>query len=340
MVFAGVVAGSGAAAYAGLPPLRPGEFFYQFHGDVVLWGSAATSWGSGAFQLEAVPDDRHDDVLVTRAVDARRLPPALSRWLGRELRLYARDGSSCTAKIAGFRLVGVAPLVPPLTTIWNGLRDRNSDPAPSADDSQEQAAMAEAAWNHGARLLVAEVARPKECAAPAWARGAELTAPVLAADEPVAASLDQLAIDAFRALPAWQHLQQGYATAPDRRGQPEPFWDCKNHAQPRVQRFRLSSHGGDHHLVSVYAVLDDADAARDRRLWAIFELDGPPDHPSLWLRNLTSGRSVPAGLDLQSMVDLHGDGRLGLLYGANAGNGLMLEAGRALVDQPGKRAPR
>lgn len=342
MVVAGVVAGSCAATvYAGAPPLRPGEFFYQFHEGVVLSGSAATSWGRGSFRLESVPDDRHDDVVVSRAVDARRLPPALSRWLGRELRLYGWDGSSCTARIARFRLVGVAALVRPLATIWNDLRDpAKGDPATGDDGWQEQSAMAEAAWHHGARLLVAEVDRPEACVATAWARDAELPAPVLAAGASVSAPLDQLAVETFRALPAWQHLQQRYATAPDRRGQPEPLWDRKDHARPRVQRFHLTSHGGERRLVSISAVLDDADPAHDRRLWAVFELEGPRDHPTLWLRNLTSGRLVAAGLDLQTVIDLHDDGRLGFLYGSKAGNGVMLEAGRTLVDQPGKRTPR
>lgn len=335
-----VVASSLTTAQAD-EPLRPGEFFYQFRDEVVLWSTAATQWGRGAYRLEAVPDDRSDQVIVTRAVDTRRLPPVLSQRRGRVLRLYAWDGSSCTAKITGLRLVGVARLVPPLVTKWNALRDpKKGDPATGGDGWQEQSAMAEAAWNHGAHLLVAAVDRQGTCAAEAWARAAELTEPVRAADEPVSASLNQLAVDAFHALPAWQRLQQLYAQAPDRRGQPDPSWDRKDHAQLHVQGFRLSANGAERRFVSVHAVHGTPDAASDRRLWAIFELGGPADRPTLLPRDVVTGLVVPAGLELHGMVDLHGDGRLGFLYGSEVGNGLMLEVANALVDQSIKRAPR
>jgi len=152
--------------------------------------------------------------------------------------------------------------------------------------------------------------------------------------------LRALAIEAFRALPAWQRLQRAYAQAADRRGEPDPSWDRRDHAQPHVQSFRLSSNGAERHFVSVYAVHDNPVAARDRRLWAIFEFEGPADHPTLLLSDVANGRAVPAGLELQALIDLHDDGRAALLYGAEAGNGLMLEVGGALVDQPIKRAPR
>jgi hypothetical protein len=332
-----------AAAPADPSPLRPGEFFYQFNDEVVLWNAASTSWGRGAFQLEAVPDDRNEYVVVSRAVDVRRLPRALSRWRGRVLRLYNFDGSSCTAKVTGFRLVGVALLVPPLATKWYALLDpRKGDPATGGEGWQQQSAMAEAAWNHGARLLIATLDRPEDCAARAWARAAELPAPALAIEEPVDESLRQLAVEAFRALPAWQHLQQLYAQSPDQRGQPDPSWDRRNYTRPGVQLFRVhpSPGGVERRFVSVHAVHDDPDAARDRRLWAIFELESITDDPRLLLRDLASGPPVPAGLDPYLIVDFHGNGRLAFLHGSEAGNGLMLEAGGALVDQPAERVPR
>jgi hypothetical protein len=333
--------GSFVEAHADNPLLRPGEIFYQFRDEVVLWSTASTRWGRGAYRLEAVPTDRSDQVIVTRAVDARQLPPVLSAWQGRALRLYAWNGSSCTAKITSLRLVGVARLVPPLTTQWSALRDpAKGDPARGDPGWQEQSAMAEAAWNHGDHLLVAEVDRRGTCAGDAWARGTDLPEPALAAGEPVSEALDKLATDAFRALPEWQHLQQHYAQAPDRRGQSDPLWDCKDHAQPRVQLFRSSSSSAQRRYVSIHAVQDHPDAAVDRRLWAIFELAGPVDRPTLSLRDVASGRDVPVGLELNAVVDLHSDGHLAFLYGAEAGNGLMTEAAGRLVDQPIKRAPR
>lgn len=332
-----------AAASVDTSPLRPGEFFYQFRDEVVLWNDASTRWGRGAFQLEAVPDDRFEYVVVSRAVNVRRLPRALSRWRGRALRLYNFDGSSCTAKVTGFRLVGVALLVPPLATKWYALLDpRKGDPATGGEGWQQQSAMAEAAWSHGARLLVATLDRQGGCAAQAWARAAELPAPALAIDEPVDESLRQLAVEAFRALPAWQRLQELYAQTPDQRGQPDPSWDRRDYAQPHVQLFRQrpSPGGVERRFVSVHAVHDDPDAARDRRLWALFELESLADRPTLLLRDLASGPVVLADLDLYLIVDFHGDGRLAFLHGAEAGNGLMFEAGGAFVDQPAKRVPR
>lgn len=336
-----LVVGSFGQARADNPPLRPGELFYQFRDEVVLWSTASAQWGRGPYRLEAVPTDHSDYVIVARAVDARRLPPVLSAWQGRTLRLYAWDGSLCTAKITGLRLVGVARLVPPLAMQWDSLRDpAKGDPVTSEPGWQEQSAMAEAAWNQGARLLVAEVDRRGSCTGDAWARGADLPAPALAADEPVSAALYKLAVDAFRALPEWQRLQQRYAQAPDRRGQPDPLWDRKDHAQPRVQLFHLGSGGAERRYVSIYAVLHDPDAAADRRLWAIFELAGPAARPTLSLRDVASGRDVPVGLDLNAMVDLHSNGGLAFLYGSEVGNGLMTEAAGALVEHPIKRAPR
>ncbi len=344
LVLAFVAAGPlAAAAPADAPALRPGEFFYQFRDQVVLWNDASTRWGRGAFRLEAVPDDRHEYVIASRAVEVRRLPRVLSRWRGRVLRLYNFDGSSCTAKVTGFRLVGVALLVPPLATKWHSLLDpRKGDPATGGEGWQQQSAMAEAAWNHGARLLVATLDRQDGCAAQAWARAAELPAPALALHEPVDASLRQLAVEAFHALPAWQRLQELFARAPDRRGQPDPAWDRKDHAQPHVQLFRLrpSSGGVERRFVSVLAVHDHPDAALDRRLWAIFELDSLADRPTLLLRVLASGPVVPAGLEPYLIVDFHDDGRLAFLHGSEAGNGLMLEADGAFVDRPAARAPR
>lgn len=332
-----------AAAPADTSPLRPGEFFYQFRDDVVLWNAASTRWGRGAFRLEAVPDDRNEQVVVSRAVDVRRLPRVLARWRGRALRLYNFDGSSCTAKVTGFRLVGVALLVPPLVTKWHGLLDpRKGDPATGGEGWQQQSAMAEAAWNHGTRLLVATLDRHGDCAAQAWARAEALAAPALAVDASVDESLYQRTVEAFRALPAWQRLQELYAQAPDRRGQPDPSWDRRDHAQPHVQLFRLrpSSGGVERRFVSVLAVHANPDAACDRRLWAIFELEDLAGGPTLLLRALASGPVVPAGLGLHLIVDFHGDGRLAFLYGSEAGNGLMREAGGAFVDQPAHRVPR
>jgi hypothetical protein len=341
LIVASVGAGSFVAAADAGEPLRPGEFFYQFRDDVVLWSTASTRWGRGAYRLEAVPDDRNDQIIVSRAVDARQLPPVLSQWRDRVLRLYAWDGSSCTATITGFRLVGVARLVPPLAAQWNALRDlAKGDPAIGNDDWQDQTAMAEAAWNQGAHFLVATVDRPESCTAQAWARDAELPTPARAAEEPISEWLRALAIETFRALPAWQRLQRAYAQATDRRGEPDPSWDRRDHAQPHVQSFRLSSKGAERHVVSVYAVHDNPDVTRARRLWAIFELEGPADHPILLLRDVASGRAVPAGLELQAVIDLHDDGRAALMYSADASNGLMLEVGGSLVDQPLKRAPR
>jgi hypothetical protein len=65
------------------------------------------------------------------------------------------------------------------------LDPRKGDPATGGEGWQQQSTMAEAAWNHGARLLVATLDRQGDCAAQAWARAAELPAPALALDEPV-----------------------------------------------------------------------------------------------------------------------------------------------------------
>jgi hypothetical protein len=156
-----------------------------------------------------------------------------------------------------------------------------------------------------------------------------------------------LAVEAFRALPEWQRLQQAYARSPEYRrdqfSQPHggPSWDDRGDAQPHVQRFHLATGGAiEHELISVIAVHDDPDPARDRRLWAVFEYAGPSAQPSMRLRALATGRAVPAGLELQAIVDLRRNGHPALLYGARAGLGVALEAGAALVDQPAARAPR
>jgi len=334
------VAGLTAVATAG-EALGPGEFFYQFRDDVVLWNAAPGRWGSGPYRLEAVPDDRGDQIVVSRGVEFGRLPPVLAQWRGRALRLHAWDGSSCTATITGFRLVGVARFAPAQSVAWNALRDpTRGDPAIGDDGWQEQPAMAEAAWNQGAHFLVATVDRQDSCAAEAWARDGELPAPAHATAEPVPDALRALAIETFRALPAWQRAQRAFAHARDRRGEPDPAWDREDQAQPRVQQFRLPAGHAEHRLISVLAVHDSDDAARDRRLWVVFELDGPADRPTLLLRAVASGRAVPAGVELQAVTDLHGNGRAALLYSARSARGLMLEAGGALVDQTIKRAPR
>jgi hypothetical protein len=90
-------------------------------------------------------------------------------------------------------------------------------------------------------------------------------------------------------------------------------------AAPYVQSFRLSSGGIERRIVSVYAVQNHPEAALDRRLWVIFELEGSADGPVLALRDVASDRSVPTGLELYAVVDLHNDGGLALLYTSDEG---------------------
>ncbi|HET7500439.1 MAG TPA: hypothetical protein VFK02_05530 [Kofleriaceae bacterium] len=337
----GAVVGFGAAAAHAGDALRPGEFSYQYRDDVVLSAAASAQWGSGPYRLEAVPDDRSDQIVVSRGVDPRRLPTGLARWRGRTLQLHAWDGSACTAAVIGFQLVGVARLSPAQAVAWNALRDpAKGDPVIGDSGWQDQPAMAEAAWNQGEHFLVAMVDRKGRCAAQAWARDAELPDVALAVDEPLSEPLRALAIERFRALPAWQRLQQAYTRAPDHRGEPEPSWDRQADAQPHVQIVQLASDHAERRLVSVYAVHDDPAAARDRRLWAIFDLDGPPAQPTLLLRSVATGRGVPAEIELQAVVELRRDGHVALLYSARTGNGLMLEQRGTLMEQPAQRAPR
>ena len=51
------------------------------------------------------PENTHVEFSVDQEVDEKRLPEELRKWRGRALTLYRADGTSCTDKVVGFRIV-------------------------------------------------------------------------------------------------------------------------------------------------------------------------------------------------------------------------------------------
>jgi hypothetical protein len=128
------------------------------------------------------------------------------------------------------------------------------------------------------------------------------------------------ALAAFRALPESQAIQRRFAawhaspqgnddSKHDRK--PAPAWFAHGDTRPTVRLITVTPTGPL--LVSVSAAVNEGGCADGvfGSLWALWQVEGPPEKPRLTLRNQPDESMT---LQPTAAVDLDGDGRVELLF--------------------------
>src|SRR4051812_38699521 len=180
-----------AVAHAEPAPLAPEELRHELFDQVVI-ADARRDWGTGAITVEHVPSERDVRLVMTRAIDPKRVSAAMRAWRGRKV-ITGRDASTCAAEVTGLRLLAVTEPGRELG-FWDGA----TDPLPARG-------AALATWNGSHVWLVGELAGG--CLGRTWVRAADLKVPAVAAPGEVTGPLRDQALAAFRALPAYRAVQ-------------------------------------------------------------------------------------------------------------------------------------
>lgn len=250
---------------------------------LVLSSSPDEAWGRGRRSV-----DLGDPVVVTQAVEPKKLPGALAAWAGRPVRLHTAAGKSCDATVTGFKLM--SRVIPHFGTRQEW-------------EQKKRGEIADEAWNlaAGGRVLVGELSKP--CPNAVFARAASLAAPPAAMAADADAKLRQQALKALRALAPWQSTQKSYKSDSGGKGN----WDEHEGASPAVKVFRLTPAGRPARtFVSATATVAGSCGEFNGDLWALWELVGD----KLVLRNAPGTISIVPVL----AVDADGDGDPELLY--------------------------
>jgi ketosteroid isomerase-like protein len=287
------------------PPVPADErFFFVVDGGLLLADSPDLDWGKGPLTAEGT-----DPIVATRRADPRKLPPDMSKWLGRRVRLMDPAGVVCDdVHISGFRLMSRASPDHGTTREWERMK--------AADVASE-------AWDLGARILVADTEPP--CVGAYWAQ--PIGTPKPAAD-PGAAGDDALkarAVAQLRKSPAWKTIQKSYLDSPDKDAK---FWDAG--ATVAVRQFHARRGGKEIKLVSVVVDLPGAGCGSfTADLWGLFEDRGGKLVP----------RNTPGKVDASPIgvidSDADGDSELltGLFPGQTGQTGQTgIDEGRVLLD--------
>ena len=197
---------------------------------VVLSTAPEAAWGQGRRGVKL-----GDPVVVTQAVEPKRLPPEIAAWLGRPLKLYSGNGgAACETQVVGFKLVA-------RVTPYFGTREEW--------EKKRRAAVADEAWEMaaGGRILVGQLAKP--CPGALFARDAGLAAPAMAVVENLEGQAKAEAVAALRALPQWKAEQASFLSE-DNGG--TGSWD-ESDGPVRAQRFQIAAKGATRSFVSVRA---------------------------------------------------------------------------------------
>ena len=174
----------------------------------LLSATPDAAWAAGPITLGS-------DSSVTRPVVVARLPKALRGWLGRSVKILGVSGLVCETRLQRFLIR--AQVTPDLRTAehWEGCADGPAIPP---------AAIADEIWrlsSSGAgRTLIAEFATP--CKGALLAIDPDLPTPAIAAAQPASPGAGQVALSAFRELPAYAEVQARYHAE---RPQAEGAWD-------------------------------------------------------------------------------------------------------------------
>jgi len=205
---------------------------WAMHPDgVILSTETEERWGQGAVRRGSTQS------VALRDVNDAALPPALVAMKGRKLKVLDAAGAACETQITGFTLR--AEIVPHfgMTRIWNG---EEGEPALSA------AKVADEVWRlaeSSGRVLLGRFSTP--CAG-LWALPAEQSAPPAAKPQPADAALRERALQAFRALPAYQRIQKRFKAEENASG----AWEDYQGGKSSVTAFRWPN---KHTLVFVNA---------------------------------------------------------------------------------------
>jgi len=252
---------------------------------VIITTEVRDGWGRGPRSVTL-----GDPVVVTQAVDPAKLPPALSAWAGRAVKLVTESGGSCDATVTALKLVG-------RVTPHFGTRQEWQD--------KKRRAAADEAWSMaaaGGLTLVGELSA--KCKGAVLARAASLPPLVVATPTAPDAALSKSALAAFRALKPWAALQAAWKS--DGAGKKGGRWDEQD-GGPAVKAWKIAKGGATRTFVSVSAIVQGGCAKWDGDLWGLFEVDGGG---KLLLRNDPGQITVEPTL----AVDSDGDGAPELLF--------------------------
>lgn len=299
-VWLGLVVSSISYAQPSQP--APEELRHELFDRVVIV-DARREWGAGAITVEHAPSEQDTRLVMTRAIDSRRVPAALLAWRGRKL-VAGRDGSTCATEVAALHLLAVTEPASELG-FWNGA----IDPLPARG-------VALSTWNDSHVWLVGELSGA--CLGRTWLRAADLAIPATAAPTVVPGPLRDRVLAAFRALPAYRAIQVKF------HGTGE--WETGEDGADPVLRFDLANRTLLAHAASAHV------GSTDERLLVVWELrDGP--QPELKFRHVATTAALPrAPFGLSFAMDLRGDGHVLFVYTTRDSRGALYEVGDKLVD--------
>ena len=282
--------------------VAPEELRHELFDRVVI-ADAKRDWGAGPISVVHVPSERDTRLVMTRAIDPKRVPGALRAWQGAKL-LAGRDGSTCTSEVGALHLLAVTEPGSELG-FWNGA----TDPLPARGPVL-------AAWNGSHVWLAGELS--DTCDGRTWVRAADLPVPATVAPRIESGPLHDQALAAFRALPAYRAVQARF------RGTGE--WDAGEDGLYPVLRFDLPGHTLVTHVANARI------GRADEQVLAIWDLsDGA--QPELTLRQVATTAALPRlPVGLQFAMDLRGDGRVLFGYATRDGRGALYEVGHKLID--------
>jgi hypothetical protein len=284
------------------PVAKDDRFRWLTAGAVLLSEQPDEAWAAGAGSMK-----EGDPLVVSKAVDAARLPPELARWRGRRVRLHDAKGTVCEATIKSFRML--SRVIPHF-----GTRNEWRELKPEVVTQQ--------AWDLGAKILVGDLDTP--CADAMWVQPATLAPVAIDGGAEVDDATRARVVAHVRRSTEWQAMQTAY------REQPVSGvkrWDELPDGQTRVSRFRGKLAGRDVTLLAVTLSYGQARCGEfGADLWALYE----ERNGKLVQRN-TPGQSTvrPA-----SFVDSDGDGNSELLY-LPFPDAFGSEKGRLLLDGGG-----
>lgn len=274
---------------------------------VVLRIGAEPGWARGPARLVT----EQEGMQVRREVDPARLPPRLAALRGAALRLYKQGRPLCETQVTGLHMLGWAEPGADELGRWRGEGADGKSGAP-----WPRARVAEDVWEIGGHLLIGELAAP--CPGADWALPAAQPPPVLAKARRPGAELLRLALAELRRLPAYRQLQREYEERRDLERPRTPRWESYRGDGPRVRALQLGA------TTLVYAVVDTAEWCSSDfggRLWALWQVEGPPGQQRLSLRSVPA---PPEIVEPEAALDLDGDGVLELLL---PGPGLLRSVG-------------